>query len=41
MGILLVASSYTEKRHVLMLTSEDLPDVTIEFPHIVINFYSA
>jgi len=31
LGLILLASSYTEENHVLILTADDLPSVTEEF----------
>ena len=40
LALLLVANSYTEENHVLVLTDEDLPGVIEEFPYILIEFYA-
>lgn len=39
-GLVLLANSYTEENHVLILTADDLPGVTKEFPYILIEFYA-
>ena len=36
LGLVLLAQSYTEENHVLILTAEDFPGVIEEFPHIMI-----
>ena len=38
--LLIIATAYTEENHVLVLTAEDLPSVTEEFSHILIEFYA-
>ena len=38
--LLIIASSYTEENHVLILTADDLPAVTEEFSHILVEFYA-
>ena len=40
LALLLVANSYTEENHVLILTDQDLPGVIDEFPYILIEFYA-
>ena len=40
LGLVFLASAYTEENHVLILTADDLPGVTEEFPYILIEFYA-
>ena len=41
LAVLLVLSlAYTEENHVLVLTADDLPAVTQEFSHILVEFYA-
>jgi hypothetical protein len=39
-ALVLLSAAYTEENNVLILTDEDLPGVTTEFPHILIEFYA-
>jgi hypothetical protein len=39
-GLILIANSYTVENEVLILTADDLPAVTEEFPYILIEFYA-
>ena len=40
LGLVLLANTYTEENHVLILTADDLPGVIEEFPFILIEFYA-
>lgn len=40
LGLILLANSYTEENHVLILTADDLPSVTEEFEYILVEFYA-
>ena len=40
LGLILLANSYTEENHVLILTADDLPAVTEEFEFILVEFYA-
>ena len=40
LGLVLLAHSYTEENHVLVLTADDFPGVLDEFPLVLIEFYA-